>query len=84
MSTPDSPLALIERAVQDRAKTVALDMSGPDGEDRLRRLIDEEIHRWQDDHKRGDRPHALLDPVSLADRAFRNIARYGPLTALLG
>lgn len=79
-----SPIELIERAVQDRAKATALDLAGPDGEAHLRRLIDDEIGRWQDDHKRGTRTHALVDPAAVAERAFRNIARYGPLTPLLG
>ena len=88
MTTPDhrhtiSPLEQIERAVQDRAKAIALDLGGPDGEAQLRHLIDDEILRWQDDHKRGSRPHALVDPSTVAERAFRNIARYGPLTPLL-
>lgn len=79
----ESPLEQIERAVQDRAKAIALDLGGPDGEAQLRHLIDDEILRWQDDHKRGNRPHALVDPSTVAERAFRNIARYGPLTPLL-
>ncbi|MFN8050548.1 MAG: ATPase, T2SS/T4P/T4SS family [Acidimicrobiales bacterium] len=83
--TPDtgSPLALVERAVQDHAKAIALDTASPAGEARLRTLIDEAVDAWQDDHKRGRRPHALIDPAGLAERAFRNLARYGPLTPLL-
>lgn len=87
MATADhdthSPIALIERAVQDRAKTVSLDLEGDNAEHDLRSLIDDEINRWQDDFKRGLRPFELLDTTQIADRAFRNIARYGPLTALL-
>ena len=78
-----SPVEQIERAVQDHAKAIALDVTGPDGTTRLRHLIDDEIARWQDDHKRGRRAHALVDPASIAERAFRNIARHGPLTPLL-
>ncbi|NLA34526.1 MAG: CpaF family protein [Actinobacteria bacterium] len=87
MTTADhhthSPIALIERAVQDRAKTVSLDLDGDNAEHALRSLIDDEINRWQNDFKRGLRPHQLVDTTQIADRAFRNIARYGPLTALL-
>jgi pilus assembly protein CpaF len=78
-----SPLTLIERAVQDRAKQIALDVVGAEGERRLRALIDEEIARWQDDHRRGHRSHPLADEATLAERAFCNLARYGPLTSLL-
>jgi pilus assembly protein CpaF len=77
------PLVEIERAVQARAKEVALDMSGPDGDTALRALIDAEVDRWALDFKRGSRSHDLAAPVTLAERAFRNLARYGPLTPLL-
>ena len=80
----DSPLGIIERNVQDRAKTMTLDVAGPDGDQQLRTLINTEIDQWQDDHKRGIRTYPLLDPTAIAERAFRNIARYGPLTPLLG
>ncbi len=84
MSIDDtSPLAVIERSIQARAKNTALDPRDPEGEATLRRMIDEEIDRWQDDHKRGIRPFSLADPESVAERTFRNIARYGPLTTLL-
>lgn len=78
-----SPLLLIERSVQDRAKAIALDVDGPTGEAHLRQLIVDEVERWQADHKRGLRPFALVDPDTVADRAFRNLARYGPLSPLL-
>jgi pilus assembly protein CpaF len=78
-----SPLAEIERRVQERAKAVALDMSVADGPDALRRLVDDEVARWADDHARGLRPFALADPALVAERAFRNLAQYGPLTPLL-
>jgi pilus assembly protein CpaF len=77
------PLAEIEGAVQDKAKQIALDMSAPGAERRLRALIDDEIARWADDHRRGIRAFALSDPTTVAERAFRNLARYGPLTPLL-
>ena len=82
-TTLTSPVLLIERSVQDRAKTVALELDGPDGDRALRALIDDEVARWQDDHKRGLRPFALTDPATIAERAYRNIAAYGPLTTLL-
>jgi pilus assembly protein CpaF len=78
-----SPLAEIERAVQERAKAVALEVSAPGGEAALRALIDGEVARWRDDHRRGRRPFDLADPEQVVERAFRNLARYGPLTPLL-
>jgi len=81
-ATP-SPLVEIERLVQERAKNIALEMSSPAGEAKLRALIAEEVARWGDDHRRGRRPFALGDPDRVAERAFRNLARYGPLTPLL-
>ncbi len=77
------PLVEIERAVQARAKDVALDMGGADGDAALEALIDDEIVRWADDVRRGRRPHDLPNPKAVAERAFRNLARYGPLTPLL-
>jgi len=52
-----SPLLDVERAVQERAKALALDMARPDGQAALRTLLEEEIRRWSDDFKRGTRPH---------------------------
>ena len=77
------PLAEIERAVQEQAKRISLEVSAPDGEKRLRQLIDDEVTRWADEHRRGHRAFALPDPAAVAERAFRNLARYGPLTSLL-
>jgi pilus assembly protein CpaF len=78
-----SPLATIERRVQQRAGTVALDMEAGDAAERLARLIDDEIERWTLDHKRGLEPLPLADPSAVAERAFRNLAGYGPLEPLL-
>jgi len=78
-----SPLATIEAAVQERAKEIRLDLGRPGGEQQLRDLLAEEIARWQDDHRRGLRPVAVSDPGGLGERAFRNLARHGPLTSLL-
>jgi pilus assembly protein CpaF len=77
------PLVEIEERVQARAKDLAFDMGALEGEAGLRNLITDEIERWSDDAKRGLRPFELSDPERLAERAFRNLARYGPLTPLL-
>ena len=79
----DSPLAEVERAVQERAKLIALDMGGADGPVRLRALVDEEVARWTEDYKRGRRDFDLADPETVAERAWRNLAGYGPLEPLL-
>jgi pilus assembly protein CpaF len=78
-----SPLAEIERAVQERAKDLHLEMSSPGSEATLRSLIETEILRWDDDFRRGIHSIELADPEAVAGRAFRNLARYGPLTPLL-
>ena len=78
-----SPLLEIERAVQERAKQVSLDMAEASGAAKLRALIDEEVARWSEDFKRGTRGFDLSDPRLVAERAFRNLAGYGPLTPLL-
>ncbi|HEX9970321.1 MAG TPA: ATPase, T2SS/T4P/T4SS family [Acidimicrobiales bacterium] len=83
MSTELSPLVEIERAVQERAKDVALDMAADGAAEALRALIADEVARWADDHGRGLRPFPLADPAGVAERAFRNLAEYGPLTPLL-
>jgi pilus assembly protein CpaF len=79
----ESPLAAVERAVQERAKLLALDMAGPDGTQRLRAMVDEEVARWGDDYKRGKREFDLADPDGVAERAWRNLVGYGPLEPLL-
>jgi pilus assembly protein CpaF len=78
-----SPLAEIERLVQQRARDLALDMHAPGGTVALRALVEEEVARWSDDHKRGLRPLPLADPAVVVERAYRNLAAYGPLTPLL-
>lgn len=78
-----SPIEVIETAVQQRARQLGIDADAPDGPERLRALIDEEIARWQDDHRRGRRPFRLADPATLAERTLRNLAGLGPLTDLL-
>lgn len=83
MMTSTSPLAVIERSVLDRAKAIALDLDASDGEERLRRLIAEEIDRFEGERRRGRSDLDLADPDGISERTFRNIARYGPLTDLL-
>jgi pilus assembly protein CpaF len=78
-----NPLVEIEQRVQARAKDLVLDLAEPAGEAELRDLIESEIEQWTDDFKRGGRPFELAGPDVVAERAFRNLARYGPLTPLL-
>ncbi len=80
---PPSPLADIEARVQGRAKDMALDVGSPAGAQRLRELIDDEVGRWRDDHRRGLHDVDVVDPDGVADRAYRNLAGYGPLAPLL-
>jgi len=78
-----SPLREIEGAVHDRAKDLSLDLTEPDGARRLQVLIDDEVRRWQLQSQQGLRPVQLSDPDRLAERAYRNLAGYGPLQVLL-
>ena len=81
--TDASPLAAIERRVQERAAGLALRMDGPDAAERLRALVAEEVAEWDLEHKRGRRPVALGDPATVAERALRNLVGHGPLQELL-
>ena len=78
-----SPLVEVEQSVQARAKEVALDMAAADGRKRLRALVDEEVARWSNDYKRGLHSFDIADPALVAERAYRNVAGYGPLEPLL-
>ena len=78
-----SPLQDIERRVQLRAKETSLDMAGDDGQAKLRALIATEVAAWSDAYKRGLRAFDLADPEIVAERAYRNLAGYGPLEPLL-
>jgi pilus assembly protein CpaF len=78
-----SPLAEIEQRVLDRAKELTLDLDADGAEQALAELIRAEIEQWSLDHKHGLRPFDLPTPDLVAERAFRNLARYGPLTDLL-
>lgn len=79
MDLDRSPLELIEAEVQLRAKDISLDMVGGDGPDKLRALISDAVARWSLDHRRGLRPYDLAEPAVVAERAYRNLAGYGPL-----
>lgn len=81
--TAISPLEEIEQTVQERAADISLEMGSEDGADKLRALIAEEVARWSLDHRRGLRPYDLAQPDVVAERAFRNLAGYGPLQPLL-
>lgn len=78
-----SPLVEIEQEVQARAKDRSLDVDGAAGKAVLRELIDNAVAAWGTEHKRGLRPFDLANPDVVADRAFRNLAGYGPLEPLL-
>jgi pilus assembly protein CpaF len=78
-----SPLQEIERRVQLRAKETSLDMAGDGSRGKLRQLIADEVTAWSDGYKRGLRAFDLADPDLVAERAYRNLAGYGPLEPLL-
>jgi pilus assembly protein CpaF len=78
-----SPLAEIEVAVKERAKSLDLDSGGDETAASLRRLIEDEVARWSADYKRGLRAFDLADPRTVVDRAYRNLTGYGPLAPLL-
>jgi pilus assembly protein CpaF len=78
-----SPLAEIERSVQERAKDISLEMGDAEGAAKLRALLEDEVQRWSLDYRRGLRPYDLAEPERVVDRAFRNLAGYGPLAPLL-
>ena len=69
--------------MQARAKDRRLDVAAGDGIEILHDLIADEVRTWTEQHKRGLRPYDLADPELVADRAFRNLAGYGPLAPLL-
>jgi pilus assembly protein CpaF len=81
--TDPSPLLDIEQLVQERAKHRVLDVDGESGRRVLRELIDEAIAGWRHEYRRGQRPFDLVSTDAVADRAFRNLAGYGPLEPLL-
>ena len=78
-----APLVEIEASVQARAKDLEVDPRSAGGAGRLRGLIADEVARWRSDYRRGLRPFDLTNPDQVADRAYRNVAGYGPLEPLL-
>lgn len=70
-----APLVEIEKAVQARAK------DAPSAD--VRALVEDEVRRWSEDFRRGLRPVDLADPALVVERAYRNLAGYGPLAPLL-
>jgi pilus assembly protein CpaF len=78
-----SPLSVIEAAVLERARRISLDLANHEADAELRSLVHDEVRCWEEEHRRGRRPVALHDPATVADRAFRNLAGYGPLEPLL-
>lgn len=82
-AAPINPLAELETLVQARAKELDLDLANDASRDRLRSLIEAEIERWHDQVRRGARSLDLPHGPELAERAYCNLALYGPLTDLL-
>ena len=78
-----SPLAEIEAAVHERAKALVADPSDSESVRQISQLVDNEIERWNLDHKRGFRDHDLADPQTVSERVRRNLLGYGPLEPLL-
>jgi len=78
-----SPLHHLEAAVQRRAKEAQIDLHSTAGCTRLRQFITEEIEIWEDETRQGLRQIEISAPIELAERIYRNIAAYGPLTSLL-
>ena len=78
-----SPLAEIEARVQRRAKSMALDLDVGGSEQALRDLIADELAAWSVECRRGLRSQDISDPSQVAQRAFVNLAKYGPLSVLL-
>jgi pilus assembly protein CpaF len=78
-----SPLREIERATQEQAKSLSLDMAAPGARDELRAMLDAQVVRWREEYQRGRRPLDIADPEAAVDRALRNLTGYGPLEPLL-
>ncbi len=83
LDAPVSPLAEIEQRTQARAKSLGLDLRQATDRATIASIVEEEIDRWRDEHRRGARTHDLATPDLVAARAFRNLAGYGPLEPLL-
>ena len=83
MSAEPTPLEEVERLVQARARQISVNLDNETAHATLARLVADEIDRWNDDFRRGDRPFLIADPELLAERAMRNLTGYGPLGPLL-
>jgi pilus assembly protein CpaF len=79
----DSPLETIERRAQNRAKSEKLDVALVSAQKRLREILNDEAKQWSAEFRRGARTYDIGDIESLTERAFRDIAGYGPLQPLL-
>lgn len=82
-TTGISPLEQIEEIVRSEAKARAIDVDSPDGATRIMTLIRQVASEWSDERTRRDDNHHFTDLDGLVERAYRNIAGYGPLTELL-
>ena len=80
----ESPLVEIERAVQERAKDISLEMPARAARRSSAALIDDEVARLDDDYRGACGRSTWPTPTLVAERAFRNLAGYGPLDPLLG
>jgi pilus assembly protein CpaF len=60
-----------------------VEMTTEGGRAKLRALIDDEVQAWSAEYRRGLHSFDLADPEVVAERAFRNLAGYGPLEPLL-
>jgi pilus assembly protein CpaF len=78
-----SPLAELEDRVLARAKDASLDVTAPGALDQLRRLLRDEIERWNLDVALGHRDVELRDVDAVVERATRDLVGYGPLEPLL-
>ena len=78
-----SPLEDIERRVQELAKATGVDVDTDAGANQIRTLIDRAVQDLTEEQARGAAGRELADPAGLAERAFRNLAQYGPLTEVL-
>jgi Flp pilus assembly CpaF family ATPase len=76
-------LRQIEQTVQERAKLLSLDMTGPDAPDAMRTLVREALDHWHAEYQRGRRSVDVAEPEVAAERALRNLTGYGPLQPLL-
>ncbi len=78
-----SPLREIEHRVQERAKQLSVSLHNPNGAALIRRFVEEEVSAWVAEHESGLFSTSIADPPALAERAWRNVAGYGPLHPLL-